>query len=257
MANGYGFGSLSQHVIAGLRESLDQGAWAAIKTARFDRDDEAPPGLLDAPRPVAWKLQLQWPLGRLITALAPGASTDAQDQSWDRVQRRFAAKVNAAENEDDPSLVAAAKRVRGAMLLGDGTGQTQLPQDGEVSFGRMQLRLAKEDALAQDLATLGLDGVIGDVRKSTEALAKALGMTDGERRASSPSDRIRVAMSECVQALNDVTRSMDWHLAHLPEGEAHAQVTALRATLSQLLDQVRDEPAAKEPSTPVDPPRPS
>lgn len=33
MAIGYGFGSLAQHTIAGLRDSLDQGAWGTIKTA--------------------------------------------------------------------------------------------------------------------------------------------------------------------------------------------------------------------------------
>ncbi len=253
MANGYGFGGLPQHVIAGFRETLDKGAWATIKTARFDREDEAPPNLLDAPRPVVWKLQLTWPLGRLLMALT-GVSTDAQDQSWDRVQRRFGAKVSVAENDDDATIVAAAQRVRGAMLMGDGTGQTQLPQPQEVFFGQKQLLLAKEEGLAKDIALLGLAPVLEDVKKTTEALASALGMTDGEKRPLSPSDRVRMAMSECVQALNDVTRSIDWHLDHLPNGEARDHVVALRATLDMLLDQAREEPAPKP--APVTPPTP-
>jgi hypothetical protein len=60
MAIGYGFGSLAQHTIAGRRDSLDQGAWGAIKTARFEDESETPAHLLDAPRFVAWKLQLRW-----------------------------------------------------------------------------------------------------------------------------------------------------------------------------------------------------
>lgn len=256
MANGYGFSGLSQHVIAGLRESLDQGPWAALKTARFERDDEAPPNLLDAPRAVAWKLQLMWPLDRLLKAMAPGAATDTLDQSWDRVQRRLAAMVTAAENDEDPAVVAAARRVRASMLMGDGTGQTQIAQPEEVSFGRTQLRLAKDERLSKDLALLKLGALVDDVKKTTDALAKALGMSDGEKRPLSPSDRVRVAMSECVQALNDVTRSMDWHRDHLPEGDARAQVTALRATLEALLDQAREEPVAKAPPANPTPPAP-
>lgn len=252
MASGYGFSTLAQHVIAGLRDSLDQGPWATIKTARFEHDDEQPAHLLDAPRLVAWKLHLQWPLARLISAIAPGISSDPQDHAWDRVQRRFEATVTTAENDDDPAVVAAAQRVRrSAMLKGAGTGQTQLSHPEEVLFGRTQLRLAKEPGLVADLALTRTAPLLADIKRTTDELAKALGMNDGEKRPLAPSDRVRLAMSECVQALNDVTRSMDWHLDHLPEGDARAQVAALRATLTLLLDQADARPAP--PSNPIVP----
>lgn len=258
MANGYGFSALSQHTIAGLRESIEQGPWATIKTARYEQDDERPTNLLDAPRLVQWKLQLKWPLGRLMTALASGGSTDALDRAWDRAQRRLDAQVTVAENDDDEAVVAAARRVRKAMLKGSGTAQTQLPQPEEVAFGRTQVRLAKQKPLADDVARLGLGPALAAVQAATEELAKGLGIPEGAKRPLSPAERVRAAGGErSVGALNDVMRGMDWHLAHLPEGPAREQVTALRATLALLLDQsaaggsAEEEPAAPEPDTPA------
>lgn len=246
MSARYGFGSLPPHVLAALMEGLDQGPWQSVRTTRFEHDDEKPAKLLEAPRFVQWKLQLRWPLGRLVASLAKGVTLDAFDRPWDRAQQRLDGRIALAELDDDAEVVAAAGRVRKALLKGNGTAQTRLPYEQEVSFGRTQVRVAKHAPLADDVARLGLGDALDEVRKTTDALAKALGVPEGAKRAPSPSERVRAAMVECAQALNDVMSSMDWHLAHLPEGDDRAQVAALRNTLALLLDQATNDNGAAD-----------
>lgn len=255
----YGFGHIPEKGYISFQHELEQGAWKDIAIASLPARAQLMSGtlLFETSRPQVWKLRAYWTIEALKEALGISSNAlDPLDADWDRHQRRLNFTLGAAAEDPDPAKSAAAERLRAALLLGNGTAQTNLGYDGEVDFGRQQFALTTQGPLASDSQLLGIGGLIQQISQATEALANGLGRSAGDKRSAGRATRIREALSACTGAFNAIYDEITWFLEHTEPGPAHDQLAALRAPFAALLDRY-PPPRAKgepEPSVPPEPP---
>jgi hypothetical protein len=247
MGQSYGYGSVSEQGFVAFEKSLEEGAWQAVETKRLLGADKLLAKGLDGLGVLAMgKLRVRGAIDALAQALAGQSSAGVLDTAWDRLQTRLDAELALKATDEDEGVVAAAKRARAVLLAGEGTAQTQFTHKDEVTFGRTQVRLAKTQPLAADVALLGVASTIARIGDATEALAKALG-GDGDR-ALARSLQVRGAWTNCVAAFNGVHDDLAWLLANTAPGAEREKVSALLAPFERLLDdhKERGAPVAKE-----------
>lgn len=242
----YGYSYVAQEGFVAFRGELNGGAWGAIDIQPFRLDDAKPAGLsvLDAPRRVAWKLCLGWAIA-LLTDEAGTVTADEQasaDVAWDLSERRLSLQVAVHEASEDPAEVAAAGRIRSALLSGSGTAQTVLAWEKEVDYGRNQVTLATTAPLAADIKLLKLEPFIEDVSKKTEALAAAIGR-GSNKSTDTRTNRVRAANAECRQAFNRVHDDIVWHREHTSDPAQIKLLTELEAPLLSMLERYPASPA--------------
>jgi len=261
----FGYGAVSDRAFVAFDQELDEGAWKEIATKKHeDAARESVVALLTAPKPVGWKVRLRLGIAEVLTALG-AASLAVLDEGWDSAQRRLFHHVGAATDSDDRSVRAAADRLRGQILAGTGTAQTQYAYDDEVDFGRKQIALTQPGGpLAADAKKCKLEGALADVERTTAALAEGLGRGKNEKRRP-PSKQLRDAMSECVAAFNAVHDELAWFVRKAPAGAERDKLQALLGPLDSLLERAAPaaapvaetpSPAAPEPA-PQDTPKPA
>jgi hypothetical protein len=225
-------------------KKLTIGAWSAIEIST-GRVDPATCTLESW-----WKTRIHHSVQGVLTVASAGTQTDACDKSWDRVQRRADARSRYDLDSEDPEVSAAAARFRKAFLSGDGTAQTGLARDREVTYGRHQVELAKQPAHAADIAKLGYQPLIEEIDGSTEALARALGLDTPDRAGSTaPSDRKRNAVRGCITTCRAVLADLDAALGQPEIADAvRRRLESLRAPLAELIERVsvRAETAASQ-----------
>jgi hypothetical protein len=131
-----------------------------------------------------------------------------------------------------------------------GTGQTQYDYDAEVDFGLNQIALTQGSGpLAADAKKLKLADALADVAATTEALAKGLGRSTGDKRRP-PSRKLRTAIAECAASFNGVHEDLAWFIGRTPPGAERDVLTALLVPLEALL--TRHAPAAPAEAAPVE-----
>jgi hypothetical protein len=255
---GKGYASVADRSFVAVGSDLDEGEWGAIGTKKYDKaSPEDATALLGAPQDVVWKLRLRWGIAGIVEALGIKPAKDL-DGPWDACQRRLFHQIGIGVDHDAPAVRAAADRLRIGLLLGDGTGQTQLGLDEEVDFGRNQLTLtAPGGPLAADAKLLELGDTLKKVGETTEALAKALGRSAGGKRAGRPSTKIREAVAACAASFNAVHESIDWFLDRLPAGGERERLLALKAPLEALLARVPSAAVAEPEAAPAPPVQPA
>jgi hypothetical protein len=249
-----GFGNVPDRGFLAFASDLVQGAWESVSTRAYEDAHERPAGLLDAPLSVTWKLRIGWSIRALRDVLGSGGDeVAALEGAWDRTQRKLHALITAHENDANQAVCDAAVRVRQRLLHGQGTGQTRLPFQSEVDFGRKQVQFASETPVRESVALLGLGPVIDEIARTTEALAAGLGrLPDGVAHAAQ-SQRIRNAMKLCRDCFASVLNEIDELAGHVPSGPEHDRLLALRAPLAALRDRYA-APAAHRPApAPTDP----
>ncbi len=252
----YGYGGLLDRSFVSFDSELDQGAWKAVATKKYEESGHASAAeLLGAPHQVVWKLRLRWGIAGVLSALG-AKSLGALDDAWDASQRRLFYRIAIGVDDEDGAVRASADRLRAQLLSGEGTAQTKLDYNAEVDFGRKQVALTQDSgALASDAKKLKLGDVLADVSRTTEALATGLGRGSGTKRQP-PSRQLREALAECASAFNGVHDSLAWFIARTPAGPDREQLEALQAPLEALL--ARHAPTASAtadaaPPGPADP----
>jgi hypothetical protein len=244
----FGYSFVSDKGFVAFAHDLNEGAWKDISIKKYDVPDRMPAlSLLEAPRPVVWKLRATWAIAALREILG-GASEEALaqlDSDWDSAQRKLYYHLGGASEDKDSGKREAAERLRGALLRGSGTAQTTLGYDDEVDFGRHQLAILRSDPLAVDAKKVGLAAVVKQIEESTEALAKALGRGPGQKRSSPRSIRLREALTECSAAFNWIHQDLAWTAEHTPPGPARSQLDNLLAPFTALLSRFPPTSGAK------------
>ncbi|WP_437586003.1 hypothetical protein [Sorangium sp. So ce1000] len=234
----YGYSFVPDRGFSAFSRDLDGGAWRDVAIKKYDTPDRMPPQLVEAPRPVAWKLRATWCIAALDEALGIASAGDlaALDAEWDAAQRALHHFVASAEEGEDAAVREAATRVRAVMLKGNGTEQTRLGYDAEVDFGRSQMAAAKR-SMEADVKKIGAGAHLKRIDKATEALARGIGRGDGEKRPGTRAKRVRAATSGCVTAFNAIHDEINWLLAHTPPGDKQRQLLeALHAPFLALLE---------------------
>jgi hypothetical protein len=257
---GYGYGNVTDRGFVAFGEELEQGAWGEVAIGKLlDKARGNAAALLDAPQPVVWKVRLRIAIDGVVAALGAASLVDL-DGAWDACQRRLFHRIGAGVDDKDKAIRAASDRLRAGLLLGNGTGQTQLDYDQEVDFGLQQLALTKAGGpLAADAKKLGIGDVLGDIDAATAALAKGIGRSGGAKRKA-PSRALREAMTACVAAFNGVHDALVWLVEGTAPGEGRDRLSALLAPLDALLERHPRgaAPVADEaPAGPADPPKPA
>ncbi|WP_438031877.1 hypothetical protein [Sorangium sp. So ce204] len=245
----YGYSFVPDRGFSAFSRDLDGGAWKDVSIKKYDTPDRMPPQLVEAPRPVAWKLRATWCIAALDEALGIASATElaALDAEWDAAQRALHHFVASAEEGEDAAVREAASRIRAVMLKGNGTEQTRLGYDPEVDFGRSQVAAAKR-SMEADLKKIGAGAHLKRIEKATEALARGIGRGGGEKRPGTRAKRLRAAISGCVTAFNAIHDEITWLLAHsAPGGKQRQQLEALHAPFLALLD--RYPPPARSAAT--------
>jgi hypothetical protein len=253
----YGYGYVPEKAFIAFTRDLSEGAWKDVILAKYDNPDHSlSAAVLDAPRPVTWKLRATWAIQVLRDAVGVSAEVLEQlDVDWDSLQRKLHYSIAIAEEARDPAIREAAARLRGALLLGNGTGQTVLGWEEEVDFGRQQIELTTRGPLAEDAKKISLTPLLEAIHGSTEALARGLGRGPGQRRAAARTTRIREAMTGCVTAFNGIHDELLWFLANTHAGETRGYLEQLLAPFQALLD--RNPPSTSDAVTPAAAPSPA
>ncbi|WP_437596202.1 hypothetical protein WMF28_26845 [Sorangium sp. So ce590] len=240
----YGYSFVPDRGFSAFSRDLDEGAWKDVSIKKYDTLDRMPPQLVEAPRPVAWKLRATWCIAVVDEALGIGSASElaALDAEWDAAQRALHHFVASAEEGEDPAVREAATRIRSVMLKGNGTEQTRLGYDAEVDFGRFQAAAARK-SMEADIKKIGAGAHLKRIEKATEALAKGIGRGGGEKRPGTRAKRLRAATSGCVTAFNAIHDEITWLLAHSAPGKQRQQLEALHAPFLALLE--RYPPSAR------------
>jgi hypothetical protein len=242
---GYGYSYVSETGFIAFQHDIEDGVWENVSIAEYDSPERAlTAAALGAPHPVYWKLRIAWALAELMEAVGASAA-DRLDLEWDAAQRRLHHRIAAAVDDKDPDVRAAAERLQSTLLVGGGTGQTGYEFHGEVDFGRKQLLLTKDGQAAADVEKLKLADALHDIDEATEALAKAIGRSAGQKRAAPPSIRLRDAMIACRIAFNAVHEQIAWFVDHTANGPDRDRLVALQAPFDALL--ARNPPPAPKP----------
>lgn len=255
----HGYGYVSEKGYMAFTHDLGEGAWASISITAHDNPERmlpADPFLV--PRDIAWKLRASWAIAVLRDAL--GASPEVLaglDARWDASQRKLFHVLGAAESDHSKAIQDAAKRLKGALLSGNGTEQTTLSYDEEVDYGRNQIALMSSGPLVADVTLLNLAGMRDQINQDTEALAQGIGRGPGEKRAPSRSKRIRAAVGSCAAAFNGIHGELTWMIDHTPPGAVRTQLEAMLAPFQALLLRypapTATETGAEPPTEPTEP----
>lgn len=256
----FGYSNVTDRGFVAFGEELEQGAWGEVPTGKLvDKARGNAAALIDAPHPVVWKLRLRWAIDGVVAALGAVSLVDL-DGAWDACQRRLFHRIGAGVDDKDKAIRAAADRLRAGLLLGNGTGQTQLDYDQEVDFGLQQLALTKSGGpLAADAKKVGIADVLGDIDAATAALAAGIGRRGGAKRKA-PSRALREAMVACVAAFNGVHDAIAWFVESTPPGKDRDGLSALLAPLDALLARHARGAApvaGEDPAPPADGPNPA
>jgi hypothetical protein len=252
----YGYGNVSDRGFVAFERELEEGAWAEVITKKYEepaKDNAA--ALLAAPQPIIWKLCLRSGIGAIVAALGATSLVELDD-AWDAAQRRLFHRIALGIDDPDRAVRTVADRLRAGLLSGTGTAQTALGYDDEVDFGRQQLRLTGENGpLAADAKKLKLGDALADIAKTTDALAKGLGRSSGEKRKA-PSKLLRDATAECAAAFNSVHEQITWFTSRTPAGPARDNLAALLAPMEALLERSKAPVGAAPAPKPDAPPSP-
>lgn len=249
----HGYGYVSEKGYMAFTHDLGEGAWAAISITAYDNPEHTlPANPFSVPPDIAWKLRAAWAIAVLRDAL--GASPEVLaglDARWDASQRKLFHLLGAAESDQSKAIQDAAKRLKGALLSGNGTEQTTLSYDEEVDYGRNQVALMSSGPLVADVTLLGLAAMRDQISQDTEALGQGIGRGPGEKRVPSRSRRIRAAVASCAAAFNGIHGEIAWMIEHTPPGAVRTQLEAMLAPFQALLERY---PAPVMTETGVEPP---
>ena len=185
---------------------LGQGVWGKLDIAPYvDASGEVIKPIGDAPTEVYFKIELTGTIAALVRARSGSYSATDLDRIWDTQQRTLNLALVTAAADPDANKRAAAKRLQKVLLLGSGTGQTKLPYQKEVDFGRQQKKDVASGQGAEDVELLGLQPLMASIDVATENLAGAIhhGAT-GDR----PSDQARQAKAACGAAFTWVAEGL-------------------------------------------------
>jgi hypothetical protein len=235
----YGYGYVPEKGFISFLSDLSEGVWNDISIKPYDHPEQklAPTLLQGSSPPLRWKLRATWAITTLRDAVGAGpAVLDQLDVDWDSTQRKLHFILGGAGEDKNPSRRDAAERLRGALLLGNGTAQTLLSWDEEVDFGRQQLALTAEGPLADDSRRLGLHAVLKEVEETTEALARGLGRSPEQKRGVARSIRLRSALAGCAAAFNGIHHEIAWFLDHTEDGDTRVRIEQMLAPFQALLD---------------------
>jgi hypothetical protein len=250
----YGYSYVTDKGFSAFARELEQSAWKDISIKKYNVEDRKPSSpLVEAPRPVIWKLRASWCIADLDAAL--GLTTEqlmVLDAEWDAAQRALNLYLASEAEHKDADRRAAAVRLRGSLLAGAGAEQTGYTYDEEVDFGYQQLSRADKAPLEADTKLLGLAPYLKRIDHATDALAKGIGREPGKKRAAARSKRLREAVTACTTAFNAIHDELDWLLAHTPAGKHRDALEALHAPFLALLD--RYPPRATPEPEPAAPP---
>ncbi|XXT17849.1 hypothetical protein WME94_47205 [Sorangium sp. So ce429] len=247
----YGYSFVTDKAFSAFARDLEQGAWKSVSIDKYDVPNRTPAALLlEAPKPVIWKARALWSIAALDDALgvASAAALAELDAEWDSAQRALHMFLGSAAESKDPAHRDAAVRLRGALLAGAGTEQTRYTYDAEVDYGWHQLSVAGKAPLAADVKKVGAGPHLKRIEEATEALAKGLGRSSGQKRAVARSKRIREAVVACTQAFNAIHDDIGWLTEHTPSGKHRELLEALHAPFLALLERSPQRaPAAAAP----------
>ena len=250
-AKRHGYSHVSEKGFVAFSHDASEGPWAEVAIDAYDNEERTlGEGALEVPRPVAWKLRATWSIATLRDAL--GASPEVLaglDVSWDSTQRMLHHTLGGAQEDEDPEVRASATRLRGALLSGNGTAQTNLSYDEEVDCGRHQVELMTHGALAEDAARVGLAALRDRIHETTEALAEGIGRAPGNARTLARSRRIRAAAAACANDFNGIHSEIAWLIAHTPHGLVRTRLERMLAPFQALLERYpapADAPASTE-----------
>ena len=192
MATTISFYNVSAAGFGAFREDLDGPAWADI------------PGPAGVPLSacesrVMFKETLSIAVNTVIAATTESNRTTLAQARWERCQNRLSHTVAVDEDDESTERQTMARRVRAALLVGNGTGQNGMPADKQVDHGRMQVCQCRQGTqLHRDLEALNYGHLIEDIRTSTEALAEAVGRNATAKQASARSALIRDALGKAA-----------------------------------------------------------
>lgn len=251
----YGYGYVTDKGFASFARELSEGPWKEVSIKKHDSDADPPlvkGSLMDAALPVVWKLRATWAIRGLLRAMGTATADDLVklDAEWDSSQRALNLALLTEAEHKELEHRTAAERLRTALLMGGGTGQTQLSYEKEVDFGNAQHDLAGKAPLSADVKTAGVGAHLRRIREATEALAAGLGRAPGQTRALSRARRIRDALAACSAAFNSIHEELEWVTEHTPPGTERQALEALHAPFLALLD--RYPPRAKTTSEEVE-----
>lgn len=187
-------------------------------------------------------------LGAAVNRMPSAASV--ADNGFDRQERILDADLARALLDDDPARVAAAEVLRDALLLGDGTDQTQLAFQDEVNFGRSQVDLAKQPNISSALALLGLTDRIARISEATERLAIAIGRSDQDASLSA-AKRLKLARVQCAAIFNVIHQTLDQLKTASATPTARDRFSALLAPFEALLARHPRPSPAPDPTPPT------
>lgn len=242
---GKGYGYVEEKGFVSFSSAFGEGGWQGIDIQPYDSEEmiaKAP--FVTTPVAVQWKLSGTWGIRTLVRSMSVGNNAEL-DSEWDAAERSFAAGVAAEEDHKDPAHRAAAGRIRTALLSGAGTSQTILELDGEFEFGKQQLVLAEEKALAEDLKLTDLGPKLDRIREATVALGEGIGRAPGKNRAPARWLRIRDALQECIGAFTSIHHGLEWAIAHSPSGPERDKLEKMLEPFQALLERY-PAPAAAE-----------
>lgn len=235
----YGYSFVTDKAFSAFARDLEQGAWKSVSIAKYDVQNRVPTALLlEAPKPVIWKVRALWSIAALDEALgvASAAALAELDTEWDASQRALHLFLASAAESKDPAQRDAAVRLRGALLAGAGTEQTRYTYDAEVDYGWHQISVSGRAPLAADVKKVGAGPHLKRIEEATEALARGLGRSAGQKRAVARSKRIREAVVACTQAFNAIHDDIGWLIEHTPSGKHRELLEALHAPFLALLE---------------------
>lgn len=247
----FGYGYVPEKGFIAFTRDLSSGAWhAVVIPKKLDPAAERwhATALMDLPRVVYWKLRASSAIEWLRAALGVGTAEvlEALDGNWDRLQRRLNHRIGDAEEDSKATHREAAKRLRGQLLSGNGTAQTNISYDEEIDFGWNQVELASKGATAEYVKLLGLGDLLHEINAATNDLAKGLGRTPGQKRTAPRFARVRAALAECAGVFNGVHDDIAWAVAHSEPGPEQDQLKALLQPFEGLLERypapVKGEP---------------
>lgn len=244
----YGYGYVTDKGFASFARELSEGAWKDVSIKKHDSDADPPilkGSLVEASLFVVWKLRATWELRKLLRAMGTATADDLLklDGEWDSSQRALNLALLSEAEHKEPEHRDAAERLRTALLMGGGTGQTQLSYDKEVDFGNAQLDLAGKAPLAADVKMAGVGAHLKRIREATEALSAGLGRAPGQTRTVSRARRIRDALAACSATFNSIHEELEWIIQHTAPGAERQTLQAFQSSLLGLLE--RYPPRAK------------
>ncbi len=211
---------------------LSNGDWACVESTRFDGGSRRTAKPLDeGPTLVIVKLRLKWAIAALLQAIDVAGDAKETDRQWDVLQKQLASILGARAVSNDAQKRAAAQRLQAALLLGFSAGQTKLPYEQEVEFGRKQIRHVSQGQGAADVSLLGLIPLMLEVSAATESLATAIGFGTNTK---TPQERKASARAACAATFSSAAYWLGWIMEYGSEGNDRERAAALLEPLEKL-----------------------